>query len=618
MLWFRNRPIRQKLLLTILVASGSAVILAGMTILIWDQVLFRQRLQADLSSVADIMAENTTAALSFEDPKSASQTLGALKAKPHVVCACVFRPNGTILARYDRSATQPECPAPGQSDAASFGERGLEITRRITLDGKRIGTLTLLYDLSEIRERLWRDAASMVGVLLLSILAAFVLSTRFRRAITEPIIELANITRTVAETRDYGLRASHRSEEELGDLVDAFNNMLKTIQTQNSELREARDSLEERVKRRTEELRRSEEHFRLLVTTVLDYAIYMLDPQGRVASWNSGAERLKGYRAEEILGRSFATFYLPEDQDKPGRLLKIASRQGRADDEGWRVRKDGSRFWAGAVITALYDDAGNLIGFSKVVHDLTEHKKAEEALRRQAADLARSNADLQQFAYVASHDLQEPLRMVTSYMQIIADQYRGKLDADADECIGFAVDGAQRMRQLITGLLAYSRVGTRGQQLSLTDCSAVLSEVIANLNVAIHESAAIIECESLPTVMIDAAQMAQLFQNLIANALTFHGNAIPRIRVSAQRNGAGWKFSVEDNGIGIAPEHYERIFVIFQRLHDRIKYKGTGIGLAICKKIVERRGGKIWVTSERGRGSTFYFTIPDNPPDVEI
>jgi light-regulated signal transduction histidine kinase (bacteriophytochrome) len=242
--------------------------------------------------------------------------------------------------------------------------------------------------------------------------------------------------------------------------------------------------------------------------------------------------------------------------------------------------------------------------------ELDERRRSEQLQAHYAEDLKRSNAELEEFAYVASHDLQEPLRMVASFTQLLAKRYQGKLDQDADEFIGFAVDGATRMQQLIQDLLAYSRVGSRGKPLAPTECNVILDLALTNLFKALEESGAEVTSGPLPTVLGDEVQLVQLFQNLIANAIKFRGTAPPVIRISAREDDGDWRFAVQDNGIGIALAHQDRIFKIFQRLHHRSDYPGTGIGLAICKKIVERHGGRLWVESEEGRGATFFFTIP--------
>jgi len=236
----------------------------------------------------------------------------------------------------------------------------------------------------------------------------------------------------------------------------------------------------------------------------------------------------------------------------------------------------------------------------------------QEALRIQATELLRSNRELEQFAYVASHDLQEPLRTVSSSTQLLARRYQGRLDATADKFIAFAVDGANRMQRLINDLLAYSRVGTRGKEFAPTDCNTSFDQALANLKAAIEESGAVVTRGPLPTVKADKLQIGQLLQNMIGNAIQYHGHEPPRVHVSAEQKGNEneWVFSVRDNGIGIDRQYAERIFVIFQRLHTREEYPGTGIGLAICKKIVERHGRRIWVESQVGSGATFYFTIP--------
>jgi PAS domain S-box-containing protein len=459
----------------------------------------------------------------------------------------------------------------------------------------------------------------------------------------------------------------------------------------------------------------------------------MLDPQGQVVSWNAGAERIKRYTAEQIIGHNFSCFFPPEDieRGRPQEVLRMTAASGRHEEEGMRVRKDGSRFLARVTLTTLRDANGNLRGFSEISRDLSESKESGAKYRglleaapdamvvvnqggkivllnvqaekqfgyrrdelvgqkvkniipegfaerliadgtRTAADalaqqigtgielngrrkngsefpieimlsplesaegilvtaairditrrkedeahllqkveeLNRSNEELGQFAYIASHDLQEPLRMVASYTQLLSRRYKGKLDSDADEFISFAVDGASRMQRLIQDLLTYSRVGTKGMELLDISSEAALQQALINLRGAIEESGALVTHDPLPTVPADEMQLIQLFQNLVGNAIKYQNPGIPRVHISAARNGGKkWIFSVKDNGLGIDPQYFEKIFGVFQRLHKREEFAGTGIGLAICKKIVEGHGGSISVESQLGRGSTFRFAL---------
>jgi PAS domain S-box-containing protein len=483
-----------------------------------------------------------------------------------------------------------------------------------------------------------------------------------------------------------------------------------------------------------EALRECEERYRMLLDGVEDYAIFMVDPLGQIVSWNAGAERIKGYRADEIIGHNFSCFFPQEDIDlgKPEQILRITAASGRHVEQAVRMRKDGSRFLASITFTALRDSAGDLRGFSEFSHDLSAskeseakyrglleaapdamvvvnqsgeivllnlqaekqfgyrrdellgqqvkniipkgfaerirsdglrsaedalaqqigtgielqglrkdgsefpieimlsplesaegilvtaairdistRKKAEAALLRNVQDLNRSNEELEQFANIASHDLQEPLRMVASYTQLLAKRYKGRLDADADEFIAYAVDGSNRMQGLIQDLLAYSRAGTNGRAHRKTSSENVLKVALTNLRATIEESGALVTHDSLPVLMTDDTQLAQVFQNLVGNAIKYRSAEIPHVHVSALKSASNeWIFSVRDNGIGIDPQYFERIFVIFQRLHGREEFKGTGIGLAICKKMLERLGGRIWLESQPGKGSTFFFALP--------
>jgi PAS domain S-box-containing protein len=364
---------------------------------------------------------------------------------------------------------------------------------------------------------------------------------------------------------------------------------------------------------RARERQLAEDRIRLLVEGVREYAIVMLDPHGNVASWNTGAQRIKGYSADQIVGRHFSCFYPPEDvaAGKPQRELAIAAEQGQFAEEGWRIRRDGSRFWASVTLTAIRSSNGQLQGFGKVTRDMTEQKEAEQKVQQAVNELSRSNAELQQFAYVASHDLQEPLRAITGCVQLLQHRFQGKLDARGDEFINHAVEGATRMKALITDLLEYSRAGTAPTASRPTDLNRVFQAALRNLQTAIAEKKATVTSDQLPTLVADETRLMQVLQNLIGNALKFTGETPPQIHVGAKHVDGAWQFSVRDNGIGIEPQYAERIFGVFQRLHARREYPGTGIGLAICKRVVERHGGRIWVESEPGKGSTFHFLISE-------
>ena len=360
----------------------------------------------------------------------------------------------------------------------------------------------------------------------------------------------------------------------------------------------------------------AEDQQRLLAAMVMSSndAIIGKAQDGTITSWNPAAEELYGYRAEAAVGQNISIIVPPERREELANILaRLRTFHGTQRIETERITKDGRRIEVEVRISPIRGAQGELIGASSIAHDIGARKRTERELARSREDLTRSNAELERFAYIASHDLQEPLRMVSSYVQLLAQRYQGRLDSDADEFIAFAVDGATRMKTMIADLLKYSRAG-RGDDFGRVDCGSALADALANLQFAIREADAVVTHEAMPTVCGIASQIAELFQNLIGNAVKFRGDRAPQIHLSAARVGAGWEFGVADNGIGIAPEYQDRIFEIFRRLHTREKYPGSGIGLTICRKIVLHHGGEMRVESREGKGSTFYFTLPDGNP----
>ena len=358
---------------------------------------------------------------------------------------------------------------------------------------------------------------------------------------------------------------------------------------------------------------------------------HLLDRDGRFIRINDTELRWLGYNQDEVIDKMKFSDIITADSLRTFEMnFAIFKAQGWIRDlEFEMIRKDGTILPVLLSASAIRDNNGNYVMSRSTVYDITVRKRVEEELRKyrehleelveqrtaelkkMADELTRSNKDLKEFAYVVSHDLKEPLQVIKGFLMLFKKRYKDKLDEKANEIIRFTVDGAKRMQELIKDLLEYSQVGTKGKEFKPADCSLILNKAISNLKVSIEESGAVVTHDILPTVMADAIQLSSLFQNLIGNAIKFHGSEAPMVHISTERKGDEWLFSVRDNGIGIDPKFADRIFTVFQRLHSSDEYPGTGIGLAICKKIVEHHGGRIWVESEPGKGATFYFIIPE-------
>jgi signal transduction histidine kinase len=357
-------------------------------------------------------------------------------------------------------------------------------------------------------------------------------------------------------------------------------------------------------------VRAGEERYRYLFDNMLEgyaycWMIYINDvPHDFIyLNVNKAFETLTGLK--DVVGKKISEAVPAIQVTDPG-LLEIYGRVAKTGKpERFEMYVQALRMWFSISVYCPEPEC-----FVAVFDVITERKRAEGEMKTLLEELKRSNAELEQFAYIASHDLQEPLRMVASYLQLLERRYKGKLDSNADEFIGYAVDGAVRMQRMVNDLLTYSRIGTKGKPFATVDCNVILVDVLTDLKVPIKETSARITIDPLPLVTADGIQLAQVFQNLIGNAMKFRGDRTPEIHIHAEQSEQAWRFSVRDNGIGLAPEYYERIFILFKRLHSAARFPGSGIGLTICKKIIERHNGRIWVESEPGRGSVFYFTVP--------
>ncbi|AKB12752.1 PAS domain S-box-containing protein [Methanosarcina thermophila] len=436
------------------------------------------------------------------------------------------------------------------------------------------------------------------------------IGTDFSDYFTEPEKAREGYQRVFQEgsVRDYPLEIRHRNgkitpvlynasvyRNEAGEVVGIFA--------------AARDITEQ--KKAEEALRLSNMYNRSLLEASLD-PLVTIGADGKITDVNRATELVTGYSRNELIGTDFSDYFT--DPEKASEGYRQVFREGLVLDYELAIQHR-----TGNVTPVLYNasvyrnEAGEVIGVFAAARNITELKKAEQLLKLKLEELARSNAELEQFAYVSSHDLQEPLRMIASYLQLLQRKYQGKLDEKADKYIYFAVDGASRMQNLINDLLEFSRVTTRAKEFEPTDCESILDQVISDLEIPIKENEASISYGKLPVVMADSTQLTQVFQNLISNAIKFRSEKAPEIEISAKKKDNEWLFAVKDNGIGIESKFSERIFEVFKRLNKREEYPGTGIGLSICKKIVERHGGRIWVESVPGEGSVFYFTLPIIP-----
>jgi PAS domain S-box-containing protein len=480
----------------------------------------------------------------------------------------------------------------GQSVAAAMISESLAGGPRISIMETR-PIETILASAGGVRR------AMLLGGLL-AVAAAIVLAVLLARSLARPLKEMTASLSTF--TGDEDVQMPRAATGEFGTLASAFTRMAKTV-------REKTAALQDEIATR----RRIEDRERLYAAAVKSAsdAIVTTTVGGIITTWNASAQRLFGYAAGEAIGQPIALVATPEKRAEQIHHAELIRRGEHIEDfETIRRTKDGTEIDVALTFSPIMDANGAPIGASAIYRDIGPRKHAEKLLKDRAEELQRSNAELEQFAYVASHDLQEPLRMVASYAELLAERYQGKLDAKADKYIGYAVDGAKRMQRLVNDLLLFSRAGRHEPKVQSIDCNTLVADVLKGLDRAVTASGAKIEVSPLPAVVTDAVQMSQVFQNLIGNAIKFRGGKAPLIKISAGRRGADWLFSVADNGIGIEEQYSERIFQMFQRLHDRSSYEGNGIGLPIAKKIVERHGGRIWFESTPGEGTTFHFTIP--------
>jgi len=557
---FSDLSIHRKLIRISQISSAVALLLSCSVFVSYDWFTSRHSLAQSLLVNGDIVGYNSTSALIFNDASSATETLKAFQSRINIISAAILNAKGQLFASYQRSdQTHPivlPSDFPYHDKKYQFSNGFLFIYDPILSEGTVIGYVYIQSDLQTIHSRLERYLVIALGILLISFMGAAL--------ITAPLAQ--------------------------------------------------------RISRLEEALQESEERLRLMIESVTDYAVYMLSPTGHIASWNKGAERLKGYNVDEVLGHHFSKFYSSEDQvnKKPEKELEIASTQGRVEEEGWRIRKDGSRFWANTIITPIRDKNGRLRGFSKVTRDMTERKQAEENSRlltenllKQTEQLKIANKELESFSYSVSHDLRAPLRAIDGFSKRIIEEYASKMDDEGRRLLNVITRNTRQMNELIEGLLSFSRLARQEPNLKPLDMSRIVRSIIDDLLAS--EPGRILDLTLKPLAFGngDPLLIKQVWVNLLSNAFKFtRHTAKPSIEVGSFAKEGEIVYYVKDNGAGFDMAYADKLFGIFQRLHSTNEFEGTGIGLANIHRIIARHHGRVWAEGKINGGATFYFSLP--------
>lgn len=625
----KNTPIRRKLIAIILLTSTVSLVLVIVSVFTYEYLRLRQSMVRQLSTVANIIAANSTASLAFANQNDAEEIMSALKVEQYITAAALYDKDGKLFSKYPLSQSDDSLPFAPQADGFHFDRESLRGFQPVMQGDNRLGTLYLQYDMGTVmREWLSTSIGISAAVMAIALLVGYPLSRKLQQQISQPILALAGTAKSISERRDFSVRARKLGNDEVGLLTDAFNEMLAEIHKLNT-------TLEQRVAKRTAELGSTNEELkrqvaerltaeqalsaalekeRLLLDSAVD-VICTVDSEGRFVSINPACQQLWGYSQEELIGRRYIDMVVPEDVGRTNEAAaKIMAGENATDFENRYRHKNGSLVHV--MWSASWLENQQLI-FS-VARDITQRHRDEEKLRKFAAELERSNAELQDFASVASHDLQEPLRKIQSFADELKVSIGDKIDVTEQDTLNRMIAAAARMRTLINDLLAFSRVTTMAKPFVPVDLGLTVKDVLSDLEAITREANGQFEVSGLTTIDADPTQMRQLLQNLIGNGLKFRAPGVaPLIKISGVNGGPNYQLSVTDNGIGFDEKYLDRIFTMFQRLHGRNEYEGTGIGLAICRKIAERHGGHIRAHSAPGAGSTFIVTLPQKHTNEE-
>ena len=635
---FRDVSIKHKLTLIIMLTSSVALLLAGAAFGTYELIMFRRAMTSHLLTLAEIIGANSTAALAFNDQSAARETLTALSAEPHIVSTTIYARDGRAFAKYFRAdMSQDLSPPTPQEDGYHFGQDHLVLFRRIMLDGEQVGTVYIQSDLQELRARLQLYVGIVVAVMLASSCVAFVLSSKLQGVISQPIMHLAQTARVVSVEKNYAVRAVKQSQDELGLLIDGFNDMLHQIQERDAALQQAHDELEKRVQERTQELqqeiaerqraekalRESEMRFRSVAQSAND-AIIAADSNGNIVFWNKGAQTIFGYAEAEVLDKPLTLLMPPRYRDTHRRGLERMRTTGEAHIIGQTValqglRKDGSEFPFELSLATWQTEEGTF--YSGILRDITERKRAEDEIRtlnteleqrvvERTAQLTAANQELEAFSYSVSHDLRTPLRSIDGFSRILLKSYLDKLDTPGQDYLQRVRAASQRMGQLIDDLLELSRVTRVELRREAVDLSALARAIAAELQqTQPGRQVTFVIAEGL-VARGDARLLRVVLENLLNNAWKFTGKLThAEIAFGSTQQDGRPVYCVHDNGAGFDMAYADKLFGAFQRLHPASEFEGTGIGLATVQRIIHRHGGRVWAEGAVGQGARFYFTL---------
>jgi len=618
--------IQRKLMGLVLVTSGVVLLLTCIGFFAYEFFTFRMASKERLSTLGEIISANSTAALAFDDAENAAEILNALKAEKHIVAAALYDKKGNLFARYPGDFPKYNLPIHPASDGYNYKSDYLEGYQRVIQAEAKLGTLYLRSDMKAIYTRFERYGLISLLVVALSILVAYLLSRQLQKKISKPILALAKTAADISTKKDFTVRAKKFDDDELGLLTDAFNQMLTQIERQNAEILSFNYALEQKVNERTLELEQANIELKLrseFEETIIDSSVDIIavfDRSLNYVSLNRSGKIAFGLADKDVIGKNILEVF-PQVKTSVmyQNLVKVFDTGEMILDQ--RYTSLISHIIMQNFFIPLLDKNNEVYRVLVIGHDITEISKTHEQLKQLNSELEKSNLNLEQFAFIASHDLQEPLRKIQTFSQLL------ERDLDNKESIkkhlAKIMSSAGRMTDLIKAVLNYSRLSNEKGDYEEVDLKQVLDDVVSDLELKIIEKEAVIDAGNLPVICGNSLQLTQLFLNLISNSLKFSEKK-PEIKIAStiinkreamgidnfNNNGAFVKLIFKDNGIGFEQHYAERIFTVFQRLHGKQEYPGTGIGLALCKKIVDNHQGQISVRSTPGEGTEFTILLP--------